>query len=384
MQKNSSNRVEVNLMENKEIDKHYMQIALKLASRGSGFVNPNPLVGAVVVNNGEIVGAGYHKFFGGPHAEVYALKEAGEKAKGADIYVTLEPCSHYGKTPPCAKAIVKAGIKRVVIGAIDPNPLVSGKGVKILKDANVEVVTGVMADKVIKMNEIFINYIINKTPFVILKSAVSLDGKIATSAGKSKWITGEESRLKVHEIRNRVMAIMVGIGTVIADNPLLTTRLKENCKSPKAVIVDSKLRIPVDSKIFTTIKDREIIVACTEDFDREKSKQLLSMGVNVLICSKDGYGRVDLKYLIRKLGEHGIDSILLEGGGSLNFSALHCQVVDKVFYFIAPKLIGGRNAKTSVEGDGFEELNESVKVKEVTVENIGQDIMIKAYIDKQQ
>lgn len=367
-------------MKKEELDEKYMKIALKLALNGKGFVNPNPLVGAVIVKDGEIIGKGYHKFFGGPHAEVYALREAGDNAKGADIYVTLEPCSHYGKTPPCAEAIIKAGIKRVIIGSVDPNPIVSGRGVKLLENKNIEVITGVMEEEAIKVNEIFMNYIKSKTPFVILKSGVTLDGKIATISGQSKWITGEKSRLKVHEIRNRVMGIMVGVGTVILDDPLLTTRLEEKCKSPKAIIIDSKLRVPINSKIFETSDKREIIIACTKNFDRDKAESLKAVGVNIIICPEDKNGRVNLNYLTKKLGENGIDSILIEGGAELNFSALKSGIVNKVIYFVAPKILGGKTAKTSVEGEGIENLQDEIKLKNISAENIGEDIMIQAYV----
>lgn len=372
--------MEVNLMEKENTDEKYMKEALKLALLGKGFVNPNPLVGAVIVKNGKIIGKGYHRFFGGAHAEVYALREAGDNAQGADLYVTLEPCSHYGKTPPCAKAIVEAGIKKVVIGSVDPNPLVSGRGVKILRDENIEVVTGVMEREAVKINEIFMSYIKSKLPFVILKSGVTLDGKIATVSGESKWITGEKSRLKVHKMRNRVMAIMVGVGTVILDDPLLTTRLEEKCKSPKAVIVDSKLRVPVESQIFKTSREREIIIACTEKFDKVKAESLKAMGVNIVVCPENKEGRVDLKYLTKKLGEMGIDSVLVEGGSELNFSALKSGIVNKVIYFIAPKILGGKNAKTSVEGYGIENISDSIKLKDICAENVGEDIMIQAYV----
>jgi len=367
-------------MEKEKTDEHYMKEALKLAAEGKGFVNPNPLVGAVIVKDEKIIGKGYHKFFGGPHAEVYALREAGDNAKGADLYVTLEPCSHYGKTPPCAKAIVEAGIKKVVIGSVDPNPLVSGRGVKILRDKNIEVVTGVMEREAAKINEIFMNYIKSKVPFVILKSGVTLDGKIATVSGESKWITGEKSRLKVHQIRNRVMAIMVGVGTVILDDPLLTTRLEGKCKSPKAIIVDSKLRVPIESQIFKTSSEREIIIACTEKFDKDKAESLNSIGVNLVVCPEDGEGKVNLKYLTKKLGEMGIDSVLIEGGAELNFSALKSGIVNKIIYFIAPKILGGKNAKTSVEGHGIKNLSDSIKLKDICAENVGEDIMIQAYV----
>ncbi len=360
---------------------YYMSIALGLAKKGEGAVNPNPLVGAVVVKNGEIVGKGYHKFYGGPHAEVYALEEAGEKALGADIYVSLEPCSHYGKTPPCVEAIIKAGIKRVIISMEDPNPLVAGRGINFLREKGVEVITGVLENEAKKLNEIFIKYITRKIPFVILKTAMTIDGKISTYTGESKWISGEESREYVHKIRNKVMGIMVGIGTVIADDPLLTTRLKEGSgKSPKAIIVDSKLRIPMESKILETLNEREVIIACTEGFDNEKKYILEEKGVRVIITPKDKNNKVDLSHLINELGKLGIDSILLEGGGELNFTAVSSGIVDKIMCFIAPKIVGGKGSKTPIEGEGIEKMNEAIKVENITYRVFGSDLLLQGYL----
>lgn len=363
-------------------NEYYMNIALDLAKKGEGAVNPNPLVGAVVVKNGEILGNGYHKFYGGPHAEVYALKEAGEEARGADIYVSLEPCSHYGKTPPCAEAIVKAGIKRVVIAMQDPNPLVAGRGIGILRENGIEVITGVLEEEARVLNEVFIKYIMKKEPFVILKTAMTLDGKIATFTGDSRWISGEESREYSHKIRNKLMGIMVGIGTIIKDNPLLTTRLKEeNCKSPKAIIIDSKLSIPLEANILETLKEREIIIACTDEFDNEKKSILEQKGVRIIVAHKDENNKVDLKYVIKELGKLGIDSILLEGGGNLNFSALNSGIVDKVMCFIAPKLLGGESSKTPVEGKGIEKIKDAIKVNNITYKTMGNDLLLEGYIE---
>lgn len=360
---------------------YYMNIALGLAKKGEGMVNPNPLVGAVVVKDGEIIGKGYHKFYGGPHAEVYALEEAAEKAVGADIYVTLEPCSHYGKTPPCVEAIVRSGIKRVIISMQDPNPLVAGRGISFLRDKGIEVITGVLENEAKKLNEIFIKYITKNIPFIILKTAMTLDGKISTYTGESKWISGEESREYVHKIRNKVMGIMVGIGTVLADNPLLTTRLKEGRgKSPKAIVIDSKLRIPTESKILETLNEREIIIACTEEFNIEKKNILEEKGVKVIITPKDKNNKVDLIYLTKELGKMGIDSILLEGGGELNFAAVNSKVVDKILCFIAPKIVGGRNAKTPIEGQGIEKMDEAIRVQNITYKVIGNDLLLQGYL----
>lgn len=361
---------------------HYMKIALDLAVKGEGFVNPNPQVGAVVVKEGKIIGMGYHKFYGGPHAEVYALKEAGDKAEGGELYVTLEPCSHYGKTPPCVEAISRAGIKKVIVALKDPNPLVSGRGIEFLKNRGIEVVTGILEKEALKVNEIFIKYISNKIPFTILKSAVTLDGKIATATGQSKWITCEESRKLVHNIRNRVMAIGVGIGTILADNPLLTTRLDRKCKSPIAVILDSSLKIPLNCNIFNTLKHRKIIIACTKEHDLAKKREIERIGVDVIICPKDEKGGIDLRVLAEQLGQLGIDSLLIEGGGTLNFSALDSGIVDKIIYFIAPKIVGGSEAKTSVEGRGIQNLNEAVKLKDISFSKIGQDILVEGYVEK--
>lgn len=363
--------------ETKHFHEYYMKMALKLSKKGEGAVNPNPLVGAVVVKDGQVLGTGYHKFYGGPHAEVYALEEAGSGAKGADIYVTLEPCSHYGKTPPCAEAIVKAGIKRVIIGAKDPNPLVSGRGIKLLKEKGIEIVTGILEEEARKINEIFIKYITTNRPFTIMKTAMTLDGKIATATGESKWITSEESREYVHKIRNRVMGIMIGVGTAIQDNPLLTTRIKEgNGRNPKAIIVDSTLRIPIDSRILQTIDKREIIVACTKECNQDKEAKLKDMEVKIVKTPQNEDKKVDLKYLIKELGKDGIDSILLEGGGQLNFSALDSGIVDKIMCFIAPKIIGGERAKTPVEGSGVERIKDVISLTNMEYRRIGQDLLI--------
>ena len=348
--------------------------------KGKGHVNPNPMVGAVIVKNDQIIGEGFHEFFGGNHAEINALNMAGENAKGAEIYVTLEPCSHFGKTPPCALALVKAGIKRVIIAMKDPNPIVSGRGIKILQDNGIEVVVGVLCKEALKLNEIFIKYIITKKPYVVMKTAVTLDGKISTVTGESRWISSEASREYVHHLRNNMMGIMVGIGTIIADDPLLTTRIEgENCKNPTAIIVDSKLNLPLNSKILGTLKERKIIIGVTEKADKTKIRQLESMGVSI-IKTPSKNERVDLNFLMNKVGEAGIDSILLEGGSTLNFSCLQEKIVDKVMCFIAPIMLGGEKAKTSVGGSGIKLLSEAVKVSNMKLKNIGQDILIEGYI----
>lgn len=366
--------------ENFEYYENYMRRALYLAEKGEGKVNPNPLVGAVIVKNDEIVGEGYHEYFGGHHAEVNALKMAGDNAKGADVYVTLEPCSHYGKTPPCAEALVKAGVKKVIIAMKDPNKLVAGRGISILESNGIEVVTGVLEKEAKKLNEVFIKYITTKKPYIVLKTAMTLDGKISTVTGKSKWISGEKSREYVHNLRNKYMGIMVGIGTIIADDPLLTTRLKnKKGRNPVAIIVDSALNIPLSSNILNTNHERKIIVACSEKYDKEKKSFLEEKGIKVIVTPSDKC-KVNLNYLVNELGKEGIDSILLEGGSTLNFSALKECVVDKVISFIAPKIFGGINAKTPVGGEGVKEVNEAVELKDISYRKIDEDLCIEGYI----
>ncbi|MHC1719361.1 MAG: bifunctional diaminohydroxyphosphoribosylaminopyrimidine deaminase/5-amino-6-(5-phosphoribosylamino)uracil reductase RibD [Clostridiaceae bacterium] len=365
------------------MDIEMMKRALKLAEKGTGYTNPNPLVGAVIVKNGKIIGEGFHKLYGSDHAEVDAFKNATENVRGADMYVTLEPCSHYGKTPPCANAIVEKGIKRVFIGLEDPNPKVSGKGTKLLRDNGIEVVTGILEEEGRKLNEIFLKYITTGLPFCIMKTAMTLDGKIATAAGDSKWITGELSRKHVHKLRHRVAGIMAGIGTVIADNPLLTTRLGNGeGKDPVRIIIDSSARIPLDAKVLNLDSKAATIIAVTGKAGKEKIKALENMGAEVIITpTKDG--GVDLNYLMKKLGELKIDSVLLEGGSKLNYSSLKCGIVDKVNVFIAPKIIGGDNAKTPVGGEGVRWMRDAILLKDMEFHRFGDDIMIEGYIGKE-
>lgn len=360
------------------MDETYMKLALELAGKGRGKVAPNPMVGAIIVKNGKIIGQGYHKVYGEAHAEVNAFKDATEEVRGATMYVTLEPCSHYGKTPPCADRIVEEKIGKVVIGSLDPNPIVAGNGCKKLIDAGIEVVTGVLEEECKKLNEVFMKYITTKMPFVIMKSAMSLDGKIATPTGESKWITGETARKAVHEFRNEVSAIMVGVDTIIKDNPELTCRI-ENGKNPIRIVVDSKLRIPIHSKVIEEIEKANTIIATTEKADNEKISLLKKLGITILICSiKEG--RVDLKDLMVKLGELKIDSILLEGGATLNYSALEQGIVDKVQIYIAPKIIGGEDSKTPVGGKGIDSLKHAFKVRNLTYSFLGEDILLEGYI----
>ena len=356
-------------------DQNYMLQAIQLAKQAEGWTNPNPMVGAVIVKNGRIIGKGYHKKCGELHAERNAIASLTESAEGATIYVTLEPCCHYGKTPPCTEAIIEQKIKRVVIGSRDPNPKVSGKGIKMLQEAGIEVIEDFMREECDRLNPVFFHYITTKTPYVVMKYAMTLDGKIATKTGASKWITGEAARAEVQHMRHRYMGIMAGIGTVLADDPMLNVRV-EGWKSPIRILCDSGLRIPLDGQIVKSAGKYRTIVAYADSENTEaKRKRLHEMGVET-ICCPDENNQVDLKKLMKYLGEEGIDSILLEGGGTLNDSALRAGIVQEVQAFIAPKLFGGMNSKTPVEGIGVRFPSEAVKLKCTDICQIGEDIRI--------
>ena len=356
-------------------DQNYMLQAIQLAKQGEGWTNPNPMVGAVIVKNGRIIGKGYHKKCGELHAERNAIASLTESAEGATIYVTLEPCCHYGKTPPCTEAIIEQKIKRVVIGSRDPNPKVSGKGIKMLQEAGIEVIEDFMREECDRLNPVFFHYITTKTPYVVMKYAMTLDGKIATKTGASKWITGEAARAAVQHMRHRYMGIMAGIGTVLADDPMLNVRV-EGWKSPIRILCDSGLRIPLDGQIVKSAGKYRTIVAYADSENTEaKRKRLHEMGVET-ICCPDENNQVDLKKLMKYLGEEGIDSILLECGGTLNDSALRAGIVQEVQAFIAPKLFGGMNSKTPVEGIGVRFPSEAVKLKCTDICQIGEDIRI--------
>lgn len=363
-------------------DQHYMKIALELAARAEGYTSPNPLVGAVVVKNGKIVGRGYHMKAGTPHAEVHALNDAGEEAKGATLYVTLEPCCHYGRTPPCTEGIIKAGIARVVTALKDPNPLVAGKGLKILRDAGVEVTTGVLAQEAAKQNEVFLKYITTKLPFVALKAAVSLDGKIATYTGESQWITGPESRAYGHRLRHKYDAILVGVNTVLADDPSLTARLPDgNGIDPVRVVLDSKCRTPLNAKIITQQSSARTIIATTPKADADKIKRLQAAGAEVLVIP-DQDNKVDVAVLLKELGKRDITGLLVEGGAEVHGSFIASRAVDKVYWFIAPLIIGGAAAPGAVGGEGFAKLVDALKLKDIAVKHFGEDICIEAYVVK--
>ncbi len=354
-------------------DIKYMQRAINLAERGRGWTSPNPLVGCVIVKNGKIVAEGYHEKIGGWHAERNAILNSDADITGATAYVTLEPCCHHGRTPPCSNLLIERGIKKVFIGSRDPNPLVSGKGAKQLRTAGVEVVEDFMREECDKLNPIFFHYIQTKRPYVLLKYAMTADGKIATSTGESKWITGETARAKVQETRHQYSAIMVGVETVLADNPMLNSRMP-NARQPVRVVCDSQLRTPLDCQLVQTANEYRTVIATVCE-DLQKIEQYRPLGVGVLVC-KAKNKRVDLKDLLQKLGEMQIDSLLIEGGSNLNFSALESGVVNRVHCYIAPKLVGGKQAKTPIGGEGIGDLSQAVKLKLISMEMVGEDILI--------
>ncbi len=355
------------------MDEIYMRRAIELAKKGEGWCHPNPLVGAVIVKNKKIIAEGYHARYGDLHAERNALKNAAEPVYGGTLYCTLEPCCHTGKQPPCTEAIIKAGIKKVYVGSSDPNPLVAGKGIRMLKEAGIEVVEGFLKDECDLLNDIFFHYIRKNEPYVIMKYAMTADGKIATESGRSKWITGEKARNEVQKLRHRCMGIMVGIGTVLADDPMLNCRLEGGC-SPVRIIVDSKLRIPKESQIVKTAAEYRTIVAAASE-NEEKSDFLKNRGIEVWQLSGSD-GRVDLSRLMKRLGEEKIDSVLIEGGAILNSSALSAGIVDEVDVFIAPKVFGGRG-RSPVEGNGADDPSEAYRFEFIEERSVGEDILIR-------
>ena len=364
-------------------DQEYMFRAIQLAKKGEGWTNPNPMVGAVIVKDGRIIGEGYHKKCGELHAERNAIASLTESAEGATIYVTLEPCCHYGKTPPCTEAIIEQKIKKVVIGSRDPNPKVAGKGAQILRESGITVVQDFMREECDRLNPVFFHYITTKTPYVVMKYAMTLDGKIATKTGASKWITGEPARQEVQHMRHRYMGIMAGIGTVLADDPMLNVRV-EGWKSPVRIVCDSSLRIPLDSQIVRSAKEYRTIVAYAGREENEeiteKIERLHAKGVNT-VCCPDEKGQIDLKKLMTYLGNEGIDSILLEGGGTLNWSALESGIVQQVQAYIAPKLFGGRDAKAPIEGAGVPFPDAAFRLKNSRLEQLGKDFLIESEVE---
>lgn len=361
-------------------DEKYMKLAMQLAGNAIGRTSPNPLVGAVIVKDNRVVGCGWHRKAGTPHAEVHALNQAGELAQGADVYVTLEPCAHYGKTPPCAKALVEAKVKNVYGGLLDVNPKVAGKGFKILEDAGIHVEYGFLQDELRKQNEVFFKWIEHKKPFVVLKAAMTLDGKIATATGQSKWITNETSRAYGYKLRDIYDGIMVGINTVIEDNPMLTARV-DGGKNPIRIVVDSSLKIDINANVVQD-KSAKTIIATTDKADKDKILKLQAQDVDVIVVDKDENDKVDIEKLLDILGQQNICSILVEGGATLSGSFVAKKLVDKVYFFIAPKIIGGKEAKTPVAGTGILNLQEALALKDIQVEKLDEDILIIGRVDK--
>ena len=367
-------------------EEKYMRRAIELAKKGSGHVNPNPLVGAVIVRDGEIIGEGYHECYGQLHAERNAIanaKKRGNSLEGSTIYVTLEPCCHYGKTPPCTEAIIEEKIARVVVGSDDPNPLVSGKGFQMLREKGIEVIPHFLKEECDAMNHVFFHYIRTGTPYVAMKYAMTMDGKIACYTGDSKWVTGEESRAHVQTLRNHYKGIMAGIGTVLADDPMLNCRI-EGGRDPIRIIADSHLRIPMDSQLVRTAGQQPLIVACLPDADEEKAAQLQEKGVEVLRIpgvttadiTEEQKEVISLPVLMKELGARKIDGILLEGGGQLNESALQAGIVDRIYCYIAPKIFGGAQAKTPVEGQGLTRAADAWQFNRIGMQEFGQDILL--------
>lgn len=354
----------------------YMRLAIQLARQGCGWVNPNPMVGAMIVKDGRIIGQGYHQKYGELHAERNALENCQRWATGSTLYVTLEPCCHHGRTPPCTEAIIESGISRVVVGSYDPNPLVAGKGIAILRSHGIEVMENVAKDECDKLNESFFHYIQNRTPYVVMKYAMTMDGKIATYTGKSQWITGSAARQCVQEDRHRYSAIMVGIGTVLEDDPMLTCRL-ENGRNPLRIICDTSLRTPLQAKVVTTADIASTLIA-TAITDTNKHQPYLDAGCDIMVIpQKDNH--IDLSSLMQRLGEKQIDSLLLEGGGTLNWSALQSGIVNKVQAYIAPKLFGG-SGKTPVEGLGIDHPEGAFLLSKPVITQLGEDTLLESEV----
>ncbi|MCK5780388.1 MAG: bifunctional diaminohydroxyphosphoribosylaminopyrimidine deaminase/5-amino-6-(5-phosphoribosylamino)uracil reductase RibD [Psychrilyobacter sp.] len=357
------------------IDEKYMKLALELAKLGIGNVNPNPMVGAIIVKDDKIIGRGYHKNYGGPHAEVFALNEASNNSKGATIYVTLEPCSHYGKTPPCVIKIIEMGIKRCVIATLDPNPLVAGKGVKILEDAGIEVKIGVLEKEAYLINHIFFKYISTKIPYLSLKCAITLDGKIATRSGDSKWISNELSRERVQELRHKYMGIMIGINTLLADNPRLNSRIAGGC-DPYRIVVDPNLKTPEDYNFIQNNSDKKSIIVTSTDNLTNNKYQIYKEKYNITFIFLEKK-RFLMKDILKKIGHLKIDSILLEGGKSMISMAFKEKVLDGGEIFISPKIIGDSSAISFFDGLIIDKMEESIKLKNIKFKVYGDNVSLK-------
>lgn len=357
------------------MQEEYMRRAIALARRGAGKVNPNPLVGAVIVKEGRIIGEGYHVQYGDLHAERHAFANLTEDATGAEMYVTLEPCCHHGKQPPCTEAIIAHGIRKVYVGSDDPNALVAGKGIEQLRSAGIQVETQVLKEACDALNPVFFHYITTQTPYLVMKYAMTMDGKIACETGASRWVTGETARMHVQETRNWLSGIMVGVQTVLQDDPLLTCRIPEG-RNPVRIVCDSHLRMPENCKLVKTVGEAPVIVATLEkSLETEKAKTLHDKGVQLLgVAEKEG--RVDLQELMKQLGENAIDGVLLEGGSTLNESALRAGIVNRVQVYVAPKIFGGSGRYTPVRGDGIPEPKQAWIAAKPEITVLGDDILL--------
>lgn len=357
-----------------------MRRALELAGKAAGRTSPNPMVGAVIVKNGRIVAEGYHKKAGRPHGEIEALKKAGKRARGAQMFINLEPCCHQGRTPPCTEALIGSGLKEIFVGMRDPNPQVAGKGLRRLRKAGIQVHSGILREECRRLNEAFVKYIQTGRPFVILKSAVSLDGKIATSSGQSQWITGPEARERVHQMRDRVDAILVGPGTVLKDNPRLTTRLKSGKgRNPARIILDPQGKIPLTARVFQHAGRDQVYYMTSPLAPTARVKRLQKAGVLINVLSEYS-GHISLKKLIKIIGRNEVSSVLIEAGSGLSASALKAGIVDKLVLFLAPMIIGGESAPGMVGGEGVRNLKQALQIKNLTVTPVGADWMIEGYL----
>jgi diaminohydroxyphosphoribosylaminopyrimidine deaminase/5-amino-6-(5-phosphoribosylamino)uracil reductase len=356
---------------------YFMNLAMRLAIKAKGKTSPNPMVGALVVKNGKILGRGYHQKCGLAHAEIVALDEAGYNSKGATLYVTLEPCAHFGRTAPCVDRIIKSGLKEVIVGMIDPNPLNNGKGINIIKQHKIKVKVGVLEERLRKLNEAFIKYISKRIPFVTVKVAQSLDGKIATHRGDSKWITSDRSRSYAHRMRQNFDAIMVGVNTILRDDPKLDVWFSE--KLPIKIVVDSQLSTPQNANIFSARNKIIIVTLSSRPGQETENRKILSERAEILEV-KEKEGQVNLKDMMKKLAQLGITNILVEGGGTLIGSLFDEGLVDKILFFFSPKIIGGKESISSVMGKGVARIDKAIKLKDIILRRLGEDFLIEGYV----
>ncbi len=364
-------------------DKHYMRSALRLAEKGRGRTSPNPMVGAVLVKDDQVLGEGYHKRAGADHAEIAALNQAGENAAGATLYINLEPCCYQGLTPPCVDRLIEAKLSRVVIAMLDPNPKVKGRSVRLMQAAGIQVDAGLMAEQARFQNEVFLKYVTTNLPFIILKIALSMDGKIATKTGDSRWVSCKESREFVHKLRNIVDATCVGIGTIIRDDSRLTTRLKnKRGRDSIRVVIDSLLRVPLGANIFTEKSNAGNIIVTTKNAFFKRKGDIEKTGSRVLEVRHRSRNKVDLTHMAQELGKLGITSVMIEGGAEIAASAIQEGIVDKIIFFISPKIIGGKTAPGPVGGEGIAKMTDVIKLKHIRTKRFGEDIMIEGYIEK--